>query len=70
MNEATKERRMAKAKLLLNRLKKQGTNGQLIFFSGKKNFCRTKRLTERTIDGCVPTSVRSPASWPPSSWPL
>ena len=32
MNAATKERRLAKAKLLLNRLKAPAANGQLIFF--------------------------------------
>jgi hypothetical protein len=33
MNAATKERRLTKAKLLLNRLKAPAANGQLIFFS-------------------------------------
>jgi hypothetical protein len=33
MNAATKERRLAKAKVLLNRLKAPVANSQLIFYS-------------------------------------
>jgi hypothetical protein len=47
MNEATKERRLAKAKLLLNRLKKPATNGQLIFFSDKKNFSKDQKINRK-----------------------
>jgi hypothetical protein len=47
MNEATKERRLAKAKLLLNRLKKQATNGQLIFFSDEKNFSQDQKINRK-----------------------
>jgi hypothetical protein len=36
MNAAIKERRGAKAKLLLNRLVASAANGQLIFFFDKK----------------------------------
>jgi hypothetical protein len=47
MKEATKERRLAKAKLLLNRLKKPATNGQLIFFSDEKNFLQDQKITSK-----------------------
>jgi hypothetical protein len=47
MNEATKERRLAKAKLLLNRLKKPATNGQLIFFSDEKNFSQDQKINRK-----------------------
>jgi hypothetical protein len=33
MNTATKDRRLAKAKLLLNRMKEPAAKGQLVFFS-------------------------------------
>ncbi len=36
MNAATHERRLAKAKILLNRLKAPAANNQLIFFSDEK----------------------------------
>jgi hypothetical protein len=48
MNTATKERRLAKAKLLLNRLKEPATKGQLIFFSEtKKLLTRLKNEQEK-----------------------
>ncbi len=47
MNKATKERRLAKAKLLLNRLKKPVTNGQFIFFSDKKNFLQDQKINRK-----------------------
>jgi hypothetical protein len=47
MNAATKERRLAKAKLLLNRLKAPGANGQLIFFSDEKNFSGSESEREK-----------------------
>jgi hypothetical protein len=47
MNAATKERRLAKAKLLLNRLKVPAANGQLIFFSDKKNFSQDQKVNRK-----------------------
>jgi hypothetical protein len=47
MNEATKERRLAKAKLMLNKLKKPVTNGQLIFFSDEKNFSQDQKVNRK-----------------------
>jgi hypothetical protein len=47
MNEASKERGLAKAKLLLNRLKKPATNGQLIFFSDKENFSQDQKINRK-----------------------
>ncbi len=48
MNTATKERRSAKAKLLLNRLKEPATKGLLIFFSEtKKLLTRSKNEQEK-----------------------
>jgi hypothetical protein len=47
MDEATKERRLAKAKLLFNRLKKPVTNGQLIFFSDEKNFSQDQMINRK-----------------------
>ncbi len=48
MNTATKERRSAKAKLLLNRLKDPATKGQLIFLSEtKKPLTRSKNEQEK-----------------------
>ncbi len=44
MNVATKERRLAKAMLLLNRLKVSAVNGQLIFFSDEKNFSQEQKI--------------------------
>jgi hypothetical protein len=43
MNVATKEKRMAKAKMLLNRLKVPAANGQL-FFSSEKNFSEDQKI--------------------------
>ncbi len=37
MNKATKERRLAKVKLMLNKLTKPPTNGQLVFFSDEQD---------------------------------
>jgi hypothetical protein len=45
MNATNKERRLAKAKLLLNRLKVPAANGQLIFFLMRKTSCRIKKFT-------------------------
>jgi hypothetical protein len=44
MNQATKQRRLAKAKLMHNKLKKPVTNGQLIFFSDEKNFTQYQKV--------------------------
>jgi hypothetical protein len=44
MNVATKERRMAMTKLLLNRLKVSAVNGQLIFFSDEKNLSQDQKI--------------------------
>ncbi len=43
MNVATKEKWMAKAKMLLNRLKAPAANGQL-FFSDEKNFSQDQKI--------------------------
>ncbi len=48
MNQATKQSRLAKAKLMHNKLKKPVTNGQLIFAQMKRTLHSTKRLTETT----------------------
>jgi hypothetical protein len=47
MNKATKERRLAKAKLMLNKLKKPVANGQLIFFSDEKNFSQDQKVNRK-----------------------
>jgi hypothetical protein len=44
MNKATKKGRLAKAKLMLIKLKKHATNGQLIFFSEKNNFSQDQKF--------------------------
>jgi hypothetical protein len=59
MNAATKERRLAKAKLLLNRLKVPAANGQLIFFSDKKNFSQNQKVNRKITGGSALTSLRS-----------
>jgi hypothetical protein len=38
LSQATKERRLEKAKLMLNKLKNPAANNQLIFFPAEKNF--------------------------------
>ncbi len=38
LSQATKERRLEKAKLMLNKLKNPAANNQHIFFSDEKNF--------------------------------
>jgi hypothetical protein len=38
LSQATKNRRLEKAKLMLNKLKNPAANNQLIFFSDEKNF--------------------------------
>ncbi len=60
MNTATKERRLAKTKLLLNRLKVSAANSQLIFFLDKKTSRRIKKSTGKTTGGFTQTSLRSP----------
>jgi hypothetical protein len=47
LNEATKERRFAKAKILLNRLKTPAANNQLIFFSDEKNFSQDQKVNRK-----------------------
>jgi hypothetical protein len=47
MNTATKERRLAKTKLLLNRLKGPAANSQLIFFLGEKNFWQDQKVNRK-----------------------
>ncbi len=47
MNEATKERRCAKAKLLLGKLKRPVVQNQLIFFSDEKNFSQDQKVNRR-----------------------
>jgi hypothetical protein len=47
MNATTKEKRLAKAKLLLNRLKAPSANGQLIFFSDEKNFTQDQKIKRK-----------------------
>jgi DNA-binding Lrp family transcriptional regulator len=47
MSEGTKERRLEKAKMLLNRLKKPSSNGQLVFFSDEKNFSQDQKVNKK-----------------------
>jgi AraC-like DNA-binding protein len=47
MNQVTKERRLEKAKLLLNKLKNPAANGQLIFFSVGKNFSQDQKINRK-----------------------
>ncbi len=47
MNDATKERRCAKAKLLLLKLKRPTVKNQLIFFSDEKNFSQDQKINRR-----------------------
>jgi hypothetical protein len=44
LSQATKERRLEKAKLMLNKLKNFAANGQLIFFLDKKNFSKDQKV--------------------------
>ncbi len=44
MSQATKERRLEKAKLLLNKLKNPAANRQLVFFSDEKNFSQDQKV--------------------------
>jgi hypothetical protein len=47
MSQATKERRLEKAKLLLNKLKNPAANGQLIFFSDEKKFSQDQKVNKK-----------------------
>ncbi len=47
MNQGTKERRLAKAKKLLWKLKKPTEHKQLIFFSDEKNFSQDQKVNRR-----------------------
>jgi hypothetical protein len=47
MSQAMKERRLEKAKLLLNKLKNPAANGQLIFFSDEKNFSQDPKVNKK-----------------------
>ncbi len=47
MSQATKERRLEKAKLLLNKLKNPAANGQLIFISDEKNFSQDQKVNKK-----------------------
>jgi hypothetical protein len=53
LNAATRERKLAKAKLWLHRLKAPAVNGQLIFFSDKKTSLKNRKLIENTTGGCA-----------------
>ncbi len=60
MNAATKERRLAKAKILLNRLKAPAANNQLIFFSDEKNFSKDQKVNRKNNRWLCGTSQKSP----------
>ncbi len=47
MSQAMKERRLEKAKLLLNKLKNPTGNGQLVFFSDEKNFSQVQKVNRK-----------------------
>jgi hypothetical protein len=47
MNPATKKRRLAKAKLLLTRLKAPAGHGQLVFVSDEKNFPQDQKINRK-----------------------
>lgn len=47
MNQATKNRRFKKAKLMLNALKNPKTPGQLVFFSDEKNFSQDQKVNKK-----------------------
>jgi hypothetical protein len=47
LSQATKERRVEKAMLMLNKLKNPAANGQLIFFSDEKNFSQNQKLNRK-----------------------
>jgi hypothetical protein len=46
LSQATKERRLEKAKLMLNKLKNPAANNQLIFFSDEKNFSQDQKVNK------------------------
>jgi hypothetical protein len=58
MSQATKERRLEKAKLLFYKLKKTAANRQFIFFLDENNSLRTKKLIRKIIGGCALTLAR------------
>ncbi len=45
--KATKERRLQKAKLMLNKLKNPAVNNQLIIFSDEKNFSQDQEMNRK-----------------------
>jgi hypothetical protein len=47
MRQATKERRLEKAKLLLNQLKNPAANRHLIFFSEENNFSQDQKVNKK-----------------------
>jgi hypothetical protein len=47
MNAATKERRLAEAKISLNRLKAPAANNLLMFFSDEKNFSPDQKVNRK-----------------------
>jgi hypothetical protein len=47
MSQATKERRLEKAKLLLYKLKNPAANRQFIFFSDENNFSQDQKVTKK-----------------------
>jgi uncharacterized Rossmann fold enzyme len=58
MNVATKERRLAKAKMLLNKLKAPSANGQLISSLTRITSLRIRRSTGTITCGCGSISPR------------
>jgi hypothetical protein len=47
LSQATKDRRLEKAKLMLNKLKNPAANNQLIFFSDEKNFSQDQKVNKK-----------------------
>jgi hypothetical protein len=47
LSQATKERRLEKARLMLNKLKNPAANNQLIFFADENNFSRDQKVNKK-----------------------
>jgi hypothetical protein len=54
---ATKEKRIAKAKMLLNRLKVPAAKGQLFFFSNEKNFSQDQKINIYINNRCLCSDI-------------